>query len=58
MEFDDWKYYDTGKYIVVVNTFKSDENGDIHTNVYKARLKDIQNQVSVHDVMVQLEEIK
>ena len=57
MFLDNWDYYDTGKYIVVVNTFQSGKDTEVHTNVYKAKLRDIAKDVSVHNVMVQMEKI-
>ena len=57
MLIDSWKYYDADEYLICVNDFQDDETTLSQQNVYVALKKDIHDNVSVHDVMVQVEEI-
>lgn len=57
MYVDDWKYFDADDYVVVVNNFADDSETRIQTNVYVALKKDIEKEVSVHDVMKEIEEM-
>ena len=54
---DSWKYYDADEYLICVNDFQDDETTLAQQNVYVALKKDIHDNVSVHDVMVRVEEI-
>lgn len=58
MMFDNWKYFDAGDYVIVVNTFQDNEQSELQTNTYVALKKDIDKHVSVHDVMVECLEMK
>lgn len=57
MMFDNWKYFDADDYVIVVNTFQEDEQSELQTNTYVALKKDIEKNVSVHDVMVECPEM-
>ena len=57
MLVDNWKYYDADEYLICVNDFQDDETTPMQQNVYVALKKDIHDKGSVHDVMVQVEEI-
>ena len=56
--YDNWKYFDADDYVIVVNTFKDDEQSEEQQNTYVALKKDIEENVSVHDVMVECLEMK
>jgi len=58
MMYDNWKYFDADDYVIAVNTFKDDEQSKEQQNTYVALKKDIEKNVSVHDVMVECLEIK
>lgn len=58
MMYDNWKYFDADDYVIVVNTFKDDEQSKEQQNTYVALKKDIEKNVSVHDVMVECLEMK
>ena len=53
MMFDNWKYFDADDYVIIVNTFQEDEQSKYQQNTYVALKKDIEKNVSVHDVMVE-----
>jgi len=61
MIWDDWKYYDANEYVIIVNTFADewDDNKEptFEVNSYVALKQDIEDKVSVHDVMKQVEEM-
>jgi len=57
MHVDNWKYFDADDYVIVVNTFQEEES-ESQQNVYVALKKDIEKNVSVHDVMVECLEMK
>ena len=56
MLVDNWNYYDDGDDMIIVNTF-SEDLSKFECNVYTANKKDIQKNVSVHDVMKLVEEM-
>jgi|DEB0MinimDraft_6_1074348.scaffolds.fasta_scaffold03915_15 acid stress-induced BolA-like protein IbaG/YrbA len=58
MHVDNWKYFDADDYVIVVNTFQEEEESESQQNVYVALKKDIEKNVSVHDVMVECLEMK
>lgn len=58
MHVDNWKYFDADDYVIVVNTFQEVEESESQQNVYVALKKDIEKNVSVHDVMVECLEMK
>lgn len=58
MMFDNWSYFDADDYVIVVNTFKEDEQSEHQVNTYVALKKDIEKHVSVHDVMIECSEMR
>ena len=57
MLVDNWNYYDAEDYMICVNDFQDNESAPMQQNVYVALKKDIDDKGSVHDVMVQVEEM-
>ena len=58
MEIDKWNYYDDGDNMIIVNNFLNEDLDEFQCNVYRANKKHIKKNVSVHDVMKLIEEIK
>lgn len=55
MLLDEWRYFNNGTQTIIVNTFIDDVV--LEVNVYVADNKAIEKANSVHDVMVQLEDL-
>lgn len=61
MLLDEWKYFNDGTQTIIVNTFIDelfeDDYPNLQVNVYVADNKAIKKANSVHDVMVQIEDL-